>query len=597
MRRWNDARNTKNLNISHFQLRIVPVEVLVTTSLTRLDLSNNLLRGTLDPQLSVLTSLTELNVSHNRLVDIHHKLVTLTGLTSHHIQSEGFNSERGGLRWHGNSWRSPPFPVRIQGTQCIFSYLSAYTRGFETGILRLEGTDLRHLPYETLRMTHLTTLDLSRGNQLLVLPPTLTVLQALENLLADDNRLVYIHPELGKLARLRQLSIKNNRLLVLPHELSAITALANLKYSGNPLSGPPEGALVSVHSLVKILEETKSRGEPFPEWMRRILTGVDLTSDRDDSPMMDQQRRSGDLTSATATATATATAVEATLMYLRNFFTARGSDLLGIKGTLDLDLRGLGLGHVPHEVADLHWSGLQHRHSDMTQIRHIRLDHNPIAEIPEHLNAWKCVQTLTLNNCMLRSLPAVLGNWEYVHCLEHLEASNNALRTLDVPPGSFTALKVLDLDNNDFTVLPLTVGWLTSLRVLSLRDNKIVFLPPSVWRMQNLRALYVDRNGLQRVCPELGALSANFPPRESIMMDAHISKGGPELDWILRPPGSPIPCMPEDDKKLYKWREHCGGLEREGESVYGSLLELTSEGNRGMWSPPPEVQDLSAKLR
>ena len=66
MRRWQDARSTLNLDLSHFNLKLTPVELMLASSLTRLDISNNRLSGVLDPMLSSLINLTELNVSNNR---------------------------------------------------------------------------------------------------------------------------------------------------------------------------------------------------------------------------------------------------------------------------------------------------------------------------------------------------------------------------------------------------------------------------------------------------------------------------------------------------------------------------------------------------
>lgn len=246
---------------------------------------------------------------------------------------------------------------------------------------------------------------------------------------------------------------------------------------------------------------------------------------------------------------------------------------------------------MPREVSDLAWSGVQHRHGEMTQLHTIRLDHNPIAELPTKIKAWHCVKKLTLNNCMLRVLPPALGDVSEVASLEKFEAVNNGIRTMKVSPGTFTALRDLNLDLNDFTVLPPNLGWMTSLEVLSLRDNKILHIPASVWRMRSLKLLHLDRNHIQRLCPELGALPRHFPPgQDTAVADAeHKDKGGPERDETTRPPGSAIPEMPPDRKFGGQWRKHCGGLERSGESEYGRLEEFTFEGNHAIWSPPPEV--------
>lgn len=159
-------------------------------------------------------------------------------------------------------------PILLPSFLPPLSYIAALVDAFLSNSLVLQGTDLHHLPLEVLRLTALTSLDIGQGNQLLVLPPTLTILQELLDIVADENRLFYVHPELGKMAKLRQLSIKNNVLETLPHELSAISTLKTLKYSGNPLTGPPEGTLVSIRSLEKIKDETP---ESFEPWMDRVL--------------------------------------------------------------------------------------------------------------------------------------------------------------------------------------------------------------------------------------------------------------------------------------------------------------------------------------
>jgi hypothetical protein len=166
---------------------------------------------------------------------------------------------------------------------------------------------------------------------------------------------------------------------------------------------------------------------------------------------------------------------------------------------------------------------------------------------------------------MLRVLPPALGDVEQVRCLEKFEAMNNGIRTMKVSPGTFTALRELNLDHNDFTVLPPNLGWMSSLEVLSLRHNKILHIPASVWRMRSILRLHIDNNHVQRLCPELGALGKDFPSREDVGMDEHLGCGGPDLDYVTRPPGSSIPMLPPDSVKGGKWRKHVGGMERDGE--------------------------------
>ena len=67
-------------------------------------------------------------------------------------------------------------------------------------------------------------------------------------------------------------------------------------------------------------------------------------------------------------------------------------------------------------------------------------------------------------------------------------------------------------------------------------------------------------------------------------------RGGPLLEFVARPPGTPLPAMPEDKVGRSVWRTSMRGLHTDGESVYGSLVDFRFDDNDFFWSPPPEVQ-------
>ena len=84
--------------------------------MTHLDISHNRLAGTLDPALAFLTNLTVLDISQNRLVDFHPRHIGLTSLCdgwdlTQPLDDGDDSIGHGGIRWQGNRWRSPPFPV------------------------------------------------------------------------------------------------------------------------------------------------------------------------------------------------------------------------------------------------------------------------------------------------------------------------------------------------------------------------------------------------------------------------------------------------------------------------------------------------------
>ena len=61
------------------------------------------------------------------------------------------------------------------------------------------------------------------------------------------------------------------------------------------------------------------------------------------------------------------------------------------------------------------------------------------------------------------------------------------------------------------------------------------------------------------------------------------------LEFVARPPGSPMPAMPEDKLGRSQWRTYMRGLHADNETVYGALVDMRFDDNASFWSPAPEV--------
>ena len=101
-----------------------------------------------------------------------------------------------------------------------------------------------------------------------------------------------------------------------------------------------------------------------------------------------------------------------------------------------------------------------------THITRLLLDDNPLSQLPSKVYGRQFVETITCNNCLLRDIPRMLGEWEHLPCLRVLEAADNGLRTFPAFDGGWTSLQRLDLDRNDFVALPPNFGYLSNLTVL-----------------------------------------------------------------------------------------------------------------------------------
>ncbi len=203
------------------------------TGLTVLDLADNQLTGSI-PALSALTSLTQLSLSHNQLTG---SIPDLSALTRLEWLDLGTNRLTGPLpTWLTSLTRLTLLNLRRNQLMDSIPDLSALTR---LTTLALAGNRLTGpLPPWLNRLTRLTGLGLA-GNQLEGSIPDLSALTSLTQLFLSFNQLSgSIPPWLNSLTRLTELSLSNNRLKGSIPDLSALTRLTHLNLSSNQLTGP-----------------------------------------------------------------------------------------------------------------------------------------------------------------------------------------------------------------------------------------------------------------------------------------------------------------------------------------------------------------------
>lgn len=111
----------------------------------------------------------------------------------------------------------------------------------ESGELYLDGMRISSFPARLLvDCTHITKLYL-HNNSLIVLPPDIQKLTALEDLSLESNQLVSLPKELGKLLHLKRLHCYDNQISSLPAELGLLVELTRLFLSKNQIGSlPPE---------------------------------------------------------------------------------------------------------------------------------------------------------------------------------------------------------------------------------------------------------------------------------------------------------------------------------------------------------------------
>ena len=201
---------------------------------TRLDLDQNSLSGSIPSALGDIDALEHLDLKNNSL--------------SGSIPSElGDLSNLNWLDLYGNSL-SGSIPSELTDLESLSE-------------LRLGGNSLSGpIPSQLSDLENLKGIWLGSNNLTGVIPPGLGNLEKLEYLHLSDNSLTgVIPPELGKLDKLDILILSHNSLSgSIPTELGDLSNLTWLDLSGNPLSGPIPSEFANLDTLRRLrLEDTK----------------------------------------------------------------------------------------------------------------------------------------------------------------------------------------------------------------------------------------------------------------------------------------------------------------------------------------------------
>ena len=240
------------------------VETDSSGRVTKLDLSHNVLSGTIPPELGQLTQLQHLDLARNGL--------------SGTIPPEMAKLAR--LQWLGlgTNRLSGVIPLELgRLTQLRDLYLNEN---------RLSGV----IPPQLGSLTRLRVLSLNSNQLIGTIPPELGGLTELYWLKLGDNQLTgTIPPGLGRLTRLRILDLGSNRLSgTIPPQLGKLTNLERLSLGGNELSGaiPPQLAGLTNLESISVYSNPLSGAIPKTlqqlsnlEWFDFVNTGICVPAD------------------------------------------------------------------------------------------------------------------------------------------------------------------------------------------------------------------------------------------------------------------------------------------------------------------------------
>ncbi|KAM5170372.1 volume-regulated anion channel subunit LRRC8E-like isoform 1-T1 [Mantella aurantiaca] len=184
----------------------------------------------------------------------------------------------------------------------------------------------------------------------------------------------------------------------------------------------------------------------------------------------------------------------------------------------ELELVRCNLERIPHavfsltslQVLDLKENNL-HTIEEIMSLQHcrklniLRLTHNQIAYIPEHIRKLKILEELCLNQNKILVLPPQLFLCTKLH---HLDLSRNEIRELPPEVGVLQMLQYLSLTGNFLEELPNELFFCQRLKILKLGQNKLTSLSPKIGSLVSLVRLELKGNRIDILPQELGACSA-----------------------------------------------------------------------------------------
>ncbi|KAK2888708.1 hypothetical protein Q8A67_014083 [Cirrhinus molitorella] len=178
-----------------------------------------------------------------------------------------------------------------------------------------------------------------------------------------------------------------------------------------------------------------------------------------------------------------------------------------------LELTGCGLERIPSAVFSLsHLQELDLRENRLTTVEEIlslqhcrrltalKLWHNDISYIPEHIGKLRALETLDVSWNKIRRLPPRLC---YCTKLRHLDLSHNQLTSLPSEIGILQCLQFLSLAYNSLESLPDELFSCKRLKVLALGNNSVSTLSPRVGNLAQLVRLELKGNRLESLPAEI----------------------------------------------------------------------------------------------
>ena len=477
-----DGRISKLILRNNLMSGSLPPEIGQLSALQHLDLQGNLLSGSLPPEIGQLSALQQLHLPDNLLDE--------------------------------------PIPAEI-GQLSALQYLT------------LEGNRISgSIPVEIGQLANLDTLRLGENHLTGEIPPSIGQLTRLKFFELHHNSLTgSIPPELGNLNELVRLTLSWNALTgEIPPEIGQLTKLETLWLFNNDLTGELQPAIGQLSSLKQLHAGGNKLTGEIPSEIGQLSSLVDLNLDVNQlsGEIPPEIGKLGNLEG---------------LLLNENQLSGTIPPEIGQLGSLEsLWLHENQLsGEIPPEIGKL------------DNLEGLLLNKNQLSgTIPPEIGQLGSLDRLWLTeNRLSGELPSELGK---LSNLVHLLASGNQLSS-NIPPeiGEMSSLVLLHLQNNKLSgEIPVEIAQLEDLFELNLSNNVGIHgrLPDEFTRNSSLRLLYLD--GTQICVPVGDIFDTWFSGFQEIKGD-RCSPQHSSLVFLTQAtqlPGNPVPLVAGDDALL-----------------------------------------------
>jgi Leucine-rich repeat (LRR) protein len=512
------ARITKALDASNFALTEVPEEVLNLTSLQLLllNLQRNEIKC-LAPSIAGLSTLTQLDLSHNRLKEIPRIIGTMSNLTVLYLNDNklarlpiemghlpGTNLKR--LTINNNRLETPPQELMTLSTANILLYYATSEIAILTGeldwswckaLLSMRSICLEVPNWERLMILHLDNNEISSIDTDICL-----AMEKLEVLELRRNRLTTMPESLCAHSRLRVLALSSNRISKLPISLYSMRSLIELEIFGMNIVFPSKE--ITRYGTENILAYLQSIHQAYTAHIC-ALNFFDLS----EIPPEVLDMKYVEIIELDHMRISSLPPVLVDLLVLErlsfnyNSVSELPIFLADLSNLTELEFEGNRIERLFPE------------HCQLTKLRHLNLNKNPIKTPPQEV-----LHTLEVNAHGHRhSSPQTDSHPStQVDHLEQRPGAHFAYNPIVMNPSTvlkflralFIArqIAVLDLGNFKLSLWPTEVQETTHVVELLLDNNNIRFIGQDVQNLNKLTHFSISHNKLKSIVPNLGQITS-----------------------------------------------------------------------------------------